>query len=76
MGRALKITVVSSNTSTVLVGILLTYASTHVPLRMVWYALEVPELRLLYHTQYDISESFHGTPQIVLFDSYDKFMSI
>ena len=38
--------------------------------------LEVPELRLLYHTQYDISESFHGTPQIVLFDSYDKFMSI
>ena len=25
---------------------------------------------------YDISESFHGTPQIVLFDSYDKFMSI
>ena len=41
-----------------------------------YQVLEVPELRLLYHTPYDISESFHGTPQIVLFDFYDKFMSI
>ena len=27
---------------------------------------EVPELRLLYHTQYNISESFHGTPSVPL----------
>ena len=45
-------------------------------LRCLCEYLEVPELRLLYHTQDDISESFHGTPQIVLFDSYDKFMSL